>query len=232
MKRVWIVSGASRGIGAAIVAAARKRGEFVIGLARGECEADLQLSADFSIPEQAKLPPLPKAEEYVLVNNAGMVDPIGTDYSAEQATQLINVNLTSAIMLTREFLRQVQAVDAAKLVVTLSSGASTNAKHGWSLYCASKAGLDHFGRCVALEQQAEKYPVDVFGFSPGVVDTEMQAVLRSADDQAFPGVEQFRQFKQDGSLSSPEAIAAALVERLDGEWNFGGRVMRVTELSQ
>lgn len=230
MKRVWIVSGASRGIGAAIVAAAQKQGDYVIGIARGKSTADLSLKADFTDPRQAVVPELPEADEYILVNNAGMVDPIGTDYTADQAASLLTVNLTSAVMLSRSFLSRVQNVDAKKLIVNLSSGASTNAKHGWSLYCASKAGLDHFGRCVALEQQSEKYPVDVLGLSPGVVDTEMQAVLRSADSDAFPSVEQFREFKENGALSTPESIAQRLLTRLDNQWDFGGDIIRVTAL--
>lgn len=231
MKRVWVISGASRGIGAAIVAAAQAQGDYVIGLARGESAADLSLKADFTDPKQAVLPPLPEASEYILVNNAGMVDPLGTDYTADQAACLVTVNLTSAIMISREFLKQVQSRDAKKLIINLSSGASTNPKHGWSLYCASKAGLDHFGRCVFLEQQSEKYPVDVLGLSPGVVDTEMQAVLRSCDEDAFPGVEQFREFKENGTLASPDSIAQRLLTRLQGEWDFGAKVIRITELN-
>lgn len=230
MKRVWVVSGASRGIGAAVVTAAQKRGDFVIGMARGESAADLSLQADFTCPDQVSLPPLPQADQYILVNNAGMVDPIGVDYTADQAARLVNVNLTSAIMLSREFLSRVQTAKAKKLIINLSSGASTTPKHGWSLYCASKAGLDHFGRCVALEQQSEAYPVDVLGLSPGVVDTAMQAVLRSADTDAFPDVETFRNFKQNGSLASPESIANRLLARLDNEWNFAGQVIRVSDL--
>ncbi|MFT5063145.1 MAG: benzil reductase ((S)-benzoin forming) [Gammaproteobacteria bacterium] len=230
MKRVWIVSGASRGIGAAIVSAAQAQGDYVIGIARGESAADLSIKADFTDPAQATLPGLPFADQYILVNNAGLIDPVGTQYTADQAACLVNVNLTSAIMLSREFLARVQNLDAKKLIVNLSSGAATNAKHGWSLYCASKAGLDHFGRCVALEQQSEKYPVDVLGLSPGAVDTEMQAVLRSADSDAFPGVEQFREFKENGVLSSPESIAERLLARLEQEWGFGGDVIRVTAL--
>ena len=63
-------------------------------------------------------------------------------------------------------------------------------------YCAAKAGMDHFTRCVALDEAIKPHGAKVCSLAPGVIDTDMQVQLRGADPAAFPPPE-FRQ-PQDG----------------------------------
>lgn len=231
MKRVWVVSGASRGIGAAIVSAAQAQGDYVIGISRGKSAADLSLQTNFAHPEQVTLPALPEADQYILVNNAGMVDPVGSDYSADDAVAAINVNLTAAIALTRLFLRQLADKPVRKLVINISSGAATGPVAGWSLYCAAKAGLDHFGRVVAVEQKQLPYPADVLGVSPGKVDTDMQTLIRSCDSEQFPLVDYFRAEKEDGNLISAEKVAKEIHLAVASGRHFDGEVIHISKLN-
>ncbi|MDW5417337.1 SDR family NAD(P)-dependent oxidoreductase [Iodobacter sp. CM08] len=82
------------------------------------------------------------------------------------------------------------------------------------LYCASKAGLEHFIRALAAEQSLTTYPVTCINFDPGVMDTEMQAEIRSRSTAEFPDVGRFIARKQQGLLRQPQQVAAALVQRL------------------
>ena len=64
------------------------------------------------------------------------------------------------------------------MIVNVSSGAAHHALEGWSSYCAAKAGVASLTRSVALE--AGDAGIRVYGFGPGTVDTEMQAVIRTS----------------------------------------------------
>jgi NAD(P)-dependent dehydrogenase (short-subunit alcohol dehydrogenase family) len=63
-------------------------------------------------------------------------------------------------------------------VINVSSGAAANPLVGWSAYCASKAGLSILTRVLAVEE-SDARGIRVYGFLPGLVDTEMQAFNRT-----------------------------------------------------
>ena len=85
-------------------------------------------------------------------------------------------------------------------------------------YCAAKAGMDHFTRCMALDEARKPQGAKVCSLAPGVIDTDMQVQLRSAAPEAFPDVQNFAQLQSSGMLSSaPDAAARVLawLERPD-----------------
>ena len=89
---------------------------------------------------------------------------------------------------------------------------------GSAVYCAAKAGLDHLSRAVALEEAERPHGAKIVSLAPGVVDTDMQLQLRSADPQAFGERGRFASPKAEGRLDSAEAAAAkvlAWLERAD-----------------
>ena len=77
------------------------------------------------------------------------------------------------------------------------------------MYCASKAALNMFTSCVQLESHSSltTYTVD-----PGMVDTEMQALARNAED--LPVSAFLREVKETGSLKSAETVAKKIVKRV------------------
>ena len=81
-------------------------------------------------------------------------------------------------------------------------------------YCAIKAGLDHFSRCVALDQGYSKHPARIVSLAPGVINTDMQAQLRAGDPSRFPDHEHFVQLQQNDQLDSPSAAAAKVIAYL------------------
>jgi NAD(P)-dependent dehydrogenase (short-subunit alcohol dehydrogenase family) len=87
-------------------------------------------------------------------------------------------------------------------------------------YCAAKAGMDHFTRCAALDEAQKAHGAKLCSLAPGVIDTDMQVQLRSTDPALFPDAENFAQMKTTGSLATPEAAAARVLEWLARE-DFG-----------
>ena len=95
---------------------------------------------------------------------------------------------------------------------------------GSSMYCASKAGLDHYSRCVALEEADRPHGARIVSLAPGVIDTDMQSDLRAGDKDLFPDRDNFVHLKQTGALSTPEQAAARVLAYLDRA-DFGNQVV-------
>jgi len=230
-----IVTGASRGLGLALCADLLQRGFAVVGLARRESSALTQLAeqhpgrlhflrADMAdstalsglLAEALSLLPTADLQQLLLLNNAGVVAPIANAgfYPTTELLQAIAVNLTAPMLLTDALLRLSDDLDCQLRVACISSGAAIKAYPGWGVYGSSKAGLDHFCRHVAEEQQARANPARIVSIYPGVVDTDMQASIRSSDPAQFPNKERFDALKRDGGLSTPQQAAGKIVRHL------------------
>jgi NAD(P)-dependent dehydrogenase (short-subunit alcohol dehydrogenase family) len=93
----------------------------------------------------------------------------------------------------------------------ISSGAALYGYGGWTLYCAAKAGLENFIRALATEQKMEAHPFIAVNINPGVMDTEMQALIRATSAADFPDVGRFVHRKEQGELALPDGVAAAIM---------------------
>jgi NAD(P)-dependent dehydrogenase (short-subunit alcohol dehydrogenase family) len=78
-----------------------------------------------------------------------------------------------------------------------------------------KAGLDHFTRAVALDEAQRPHGAKLVSLAPGVIDTDMQAQLRSAPPEGFPDQPVFQNLKAGGQLSSPEDAAKRVLAWLE-----------------
>ncbi|WP_342505487.1 SDR family NAD(P)-dependent oxidoreductase [Sporosarcina sp. FSL K6-2383] len=223
----FIVTGASKGIGFELSIQLRSKGNKVIGIARtvpadveGFIATDLAQTAglveliDTLIDENREM-----ATSFTLVNNAGMVDPIGLigSVSADEMITAMAVNLTAPMILSNAFIAKLNDFTGPKRIVNISSGAGRNAYEGWGTYCTTKAGLDHFSRVVALEQENVEYPVRIVSIAPGIIDTGMQETIRASQKEAFPLLEQFIDYKEQGLLSSAEQTAEKLISFMENE---------------
>lgn len=162
-------------------------------------------------------------EEIVLINNAGIIHPIrlvGDAEASEKVARSINVNLTSAILITDRFVRETESWPVPRKVVNLSTGAAQHPVEGWSAYCAAKAGLEMFTRCLVAEQRHHHNPVKVVSFAPGVVNTEMQQEIRNAPPETFPELGRFVDMKDSGRLLDADFVAKSILDLLAGS-NFG-----------
>ena len=234
---VAILTGASRGIGAAMARQLAKPGTRLITLARRE---DPELAAH-ARPGRAAgaagrgpvrparrrtgrrtdLRALPRdAKRYLLINNAGTVHPVsGTDalIDGQAIASAFNLNVTAVMLLTARFLAAVEDLPADRRVLNISSGAGRNPNAGWGVYCATKAALDMYSRVVKQEQGETGARVSL---APGIVDTDMQVAIRSSDPAHFPALSKFQEFHATGKLSSPANVATRILAYLDRD-DFG-----------
>ncbi|MDC6161552.1 SDR family oxidoreductase [Achromobacter xylosoxidans] len=236
---IAILTGASRGIGAAMARGLAKPGTRLITLARREDpelaayarsqDAQLeQLSVDLSDLGAAEAAArricdaLPRdAGRYLLINNAGTVHPVsGTDalIDGPAIAAAFNLNVTAVMLLTARFLAAVEDLKADRRVLNISSGAGRNPNAGWGVYCATKAALDMYSRVVKQEQG--EGGARVVSLAPGIVDTDMQAAIRSSDPKSFPALAKFQDFHASGKLSSPANVASRILAYLDRD-DFG-----------
>lgn len=234
-RRLAIVTGGSRGLGLALLEAFERDGFRTLDLSRsgasdperGRLHARVDLSdpaatADAVAREMDALA-AEAWDEVVFVSNAGTLHPIGPLAASSPAEwrRGIDVNLTSAITAMALFVRAFQQHAGRKTMVSVSSGAGSRGAAGWSLYCATKAGLDNWIRAVALEQANEEHPIRAVSIQPGVVDTQMQAEIRSCDRDLFANVDQFVELKESGALYAPADVARAMLALVAGELELG-----------
>lgn len=235
MMDVFIVTGASKGIGFELLKQLQAKGKKVIGLARTSPEA----AEHFVVVDLAKTTQLEntligiinddieRASSFTLINNAGMVEPIGLAgmVNAEEMTTALAVNLTAPMILSNTFIASLRDFEGEKRIVNISSGAGRNPYEGWGTYCTTKAGLDHFSRVVALEQQSATYPVEIVAIAPGIIDTGMQETIRGSEADAFPLLDRFIEYKAKGALSSAKQTAEKLIAFIEtADFNTAGPI--------
>jgi len=160
-----------------------------------------------------------QATSFTLINNAGTIEPIGFigTVEAEAIEQSTQLNLLAPMMLCNTFIEQLTTFKGVKKIMNVSSGAGRKAYEGWGIYCTTKAGLDHFSSVVYEEQKEKQYPVGIVSIAPGIIDTDMQAVIRSSDKKDFPSINRFTTYKEEGALSSPAETAAKLIAFFQSE---------------
>lgn len=236
MKNLTILTGASRGMGLALaqqlcdqanaqlLCISRQSAPALDSWAASKGASLVQWRADLAQPipvAQKLLAWLQQSDpaqfaNITLINNAGVIGHLGpmTPQSDELLQQTLAINLQAPMQLTAAFLTATRAWHASKKVVNISSGLGRRAMAGSSMYCASKAGLDHFSRCVALEEASLPNGARIVSLAPGVIDTDMQSDLRAGDPIQFPDRENFVNLKTTGALASPDEAAARILAYL------------------
>lgn len=179
--RSVLISGGSRGIGAAIATTFASTGHRVANLSRsgGSVNGCLDVTCDVTEAESVKLAVKQAVAEHgpveVLVANAGITDDkLLLRMDEASFSHVLDTNLTSAF-------RLVKAVSGPMLrnrwgrIILISSVVATSGSAGQANYAASKAGLIGFARSLAREFGPRGITVNVI--APGFIDTEMTAVL-------------------------------------------------------
>ena len=215
---IWI-SGASSGIGKALVDNVPWDGARVIDISRRgapgaeHVEADLSDPASWSTVAESFRRELDgfSGARVVFVHAAGSVQPIGFAGEVDTEAYTSNVLLNSAAgqVLGHSFLAAVKDVEAERYLVMLSSGAASLVGAGWSSYGAGKAALDQWVRDVGAEQD-HRGGVHVVAVAPGVVETDMQQQIRETDPEDFPKRDKFIELYESGQLSDADEVAGSM----------------------
>jgi NAD(P)-dependent dehydrogenase (short-subunit alcohol dehydrogenase family) len=211
--RIALVTGASRGIGAAVALKLAQAGAHVVAVARtvgGLEELDDQIQAaggtatlvPLDLTDTDGIIRLANAlnERYrrldVLAGCAGLLTPLSPldHVDPKDWDNILAVNVTANWNLIRCVHQLLMASDAGRAVF-VTSGASYRARPYWGPYAVSKAALDTLVRTYAAETESTKVRVNLFG--PGPTRTRMHAA-------AYPGID-------PTTLTAPEDVAEALV---------------------
>jgi NAD(P)-dependent dehydrogenase (short-subunit alcohol dehydrogenase family) len=186
-----MITGASRGIGAAAARAFAAAGAHV-GCAARSADAVAGLAAEIGglalpcdVTDYAAVQAAVEAVVArwgrldVLINNAGLIEPIARSDAADPSAwgQLIDVNLKGVFHGMRAAV-PVMAAAGGGTVITVGSGAAQHPQEGWSAYCASKAGALMLTRVADLEHRDAG--LRIMSLSPGTVATDMQREIKAS----------------------------------------------------
>lgn len=190
------ITGASRGIGAATAYELAERGANVVLAARSLREIETHaeairakgskaLAVACDVANYAQVDAAVKQAEgafgpvTVLVNNAGIIEPIARiDESEPDAWgKVIDVNVKGVYHCARAILPGMQKAGGGT-IINISSGAATGALEGWSQYCSSKAAVLSLTKC--LHKEFADKGVRTIGLSPGTVATDMQVQIKAS----------------------------------------------------
>ncbi|HEV3401215.1 MAG TPA: SDR family NAD(P)-dependent oxidoreductase [Acidimicrobiales bacterium] len=220
---VWI-SGASGGIGKALVQTVPFDDARLIGISRSEPPAPAEhLDVDLADPSSWET----VAESFrtelegfdgaaaIFFQVHGVADPLGyaAEVDTEEYARNVLVNCASPQVHGQAFLAAAKDLDAHRHLVIMTSGAADSVYPGWASYGAAKAAVDQWVRNVGAEQQ-ERGGVHVMAIGPGTVDTGMQAKLRETSEEQFPKRQKFVDAKEEGKLTDPEEVARRLWDLL------------------
>jgi NAD(P)-dependent dehydrogenase (short-subunit alcohol dehydrogenase family) len=233
--QVAIVSGASRGLGLALAGLLTRAGAAVVMAARSEEQLQreaqrltkaggraLAVPTDVTDVTQVETLVETALEKYgridILVNNAALVWPLDEVGEADPDEWAYNIhaNLVGPFYLAHHVLPTMIEQHYGR-IVNVSSGLGSAVYAGFSAYGAAKAGLDQFTRILALE--LKEAGITVNGIYPGMVDTDMQADIRSVDtSESSLDLSMFQQAAEAGKLISADE-AAKRIYWLVGPWS-------------
>jgi benzil reductase ((S)-benzoin forming) len=224
-RNLYVITGASRGLGRAMAEQLAATGATVLGLSRQAPSAGFeQWPCDLAdpVPVAQRLGAwlgsfdAKRFASASLVNNAAVLTepaPLA-DVDLAALSQAARVGLEAPLVLTAAFLRATRTWTGQRRVLHISSGLGRRGMASSASYCAVKAGLDNLARAQALEEALQANGAKVCSLAPGVIDTDMQVQLRGAEANAFPDRDAFVQMKSGGKLDSPAAAAAKVIAYL------------------
>lgn len=220
--KVAVITGASRGLGAGLANRFLARGLRVAACARtepkleGDNSALLTMAADVSKADAIEGFCAVTLEHFgridLWINNAGLLAPIGPlrENDPTELARHIEVNVLGVFYGSRAFIRHLHKRGGDGVLLNISSGAARSAYAGWSAYCAAKAAVDRMSEAIALEER--DHGLRVHAVAPGIIDTDMQTMIRNCTPEQFPRVQKFLDLKTNEGFSSPAFVADRLLE--------------------
>lgn len=226
-----IITGISRGLGKAFFDYYNKQAVFLVSIARTllpyQEEAakeprryflrqDLSCLDDFFLEKIEKVLQeimIEEEQEVIFINNAGVVEPIGSigNLNNDTLRNAVGVNVLAPMLLINQFIKLSKQKRFKLKIINISSGAANYPIVGWSGYCSTKAAVKMF--LAVLRKQCEQDPtIEIVDVDPGVLDTDMQQRIRSSNEQEFPQLEYFKELNYSGKLNKPDEVVKNIVK--------------------
>lgn len=231
MKRLAIITGASKGIGAALTRTIINQIDSLILISRSTNSVLKAILDDFKVnyswieKDLCDIQNLAlwftailsdnnsrDFDDIWLFNNAGMLEPVNTIGKLEDVEIInhINLNVLAPIVLSNAFISYLPDNLSRKIIFTGSGAANVN-YHGWSIYGSGKAALHRFAETLQIEQKMLDNPAIIRIFNPGRTDTDMQTQIRNTSSDKFQAVQSFIDAWEDGKLNDPNRLAEQLI---------------------
>lgn len=240
--RSIVLTGVSRGLGTALFDEFVAAGDRVVALGRRFTDAqralasahpdrirlrETDLADPASLPDATELADLladgDPAVELVLIHNAALFEPFGPIGTLDPAEVMVavQVNVIAPMLLTNTLFSAAQTPPESPeirmpgrpvTVLFISSAAAHNVAGGRSVYSSTKRAAETFFASLAAEREFDPH-VRVVVVDPGIMDTDMQSVVRrhARDDVYFPGRERFIERYERGELPAPAAVARKII---------------------
>lgn len=166
------------------------------------------LSFDRIIPDASDL------QSIILILNSFTIEPIKRIEHQEinEIIRNININIVSQLNILTSTLQQAKRKQLKLRVINIDSGAAYRPIEGWGLYSAAKSYMNLYLKSLVLEENLEAVT-----YNPGVVNTNMQAVIRSHKNFSF--TKRFEEFHDNGELNSPYDVAFDIWNRFIRTWS-------------
>ncbi len=232
----YFITGTSSGIGKALVEQLLlDEKNYIFGFSRTNSLKNERFThqkvnlANLEEVKNLNFPDLKDVKKIILINNAGTLGSIKHlgNLNTEDIITSFNVNLTSVALLTNAFIKQYQQENFERIIINISSGAAQKAYDGWAAYCTTKAGVNMLTEAIHKEQQLMKFPIKAFAIAPGVVDTEMQNVIRKTDKKDFSNIDKFHNLKESGALYEAKDVADKLIAMCENTDLIEGLISRI-----
>lgn len=240
-----IVTGGGRGLGRAVAEQLAGLGAHVVVASRNAPELDevvlrikrergraLAYAADVADERQVQELVF-NTERWVgpatiLVNNAGVVDPVGPLARSDSTMWLrhLAINVGGVYLATRAVLPGMLERGYGR-IVNISSHAAERPSPGWTAYTAGKAAVEQLTRSLAVE--LEGTGVTVSAFRPGKIETAMQERIRRASAEDFPRVEEYREAKRSGQVADPMDRARLIAYLVSEGAQRNGEILEADE---
>ncbi len=157
-----------------------------------------------------------ETNEIMLILNAFSITPIKKmgEMRSDEIENFVYGNITRNTLLINKTINHCKINGIALRIINLDSGAADRPFTGWGNYCASKSFINSLLSVVSKENSDYR----VVSVDPGVIDTNMQEEIRSADKEVFDQVEMFKDYKKKGLLKSPKIVAIQICEKYLINW--------------
>ena len=197
--QVALVTGASRGIGAAIAQTLADAGATVVGTATSESGAEgitsaldgkgrgivLDIASDDSVQSAIKNIQENEGAPTIVVNNAGITrDNLLMRMKTEEWDEVLSTNLSGTFRISKAVLRGMMKAKHGR-IINIASVIGVTGNAGQANYAAAKAGMIGFSKSLAMEIGSRNITVNVV--APGFIDTDMTRVLPEAQRDALLG---------------------------------------------
>lgn len=230
-----VITGTSGGIGKAVAELYLSQGYKVTGISRNHTITHPDYTpvvCDLSDKQELETFSFDVQSDILLINNAGILGQVKrlSDQSLTDIDKVMAVNLVAPAVLMQRF-AQWCGERHHLTVVNISSGAAKRAIPSWAAYCASKAALEMLSETFYLEEKEKGRGTKVYAVAPGVVNTNMQAQIRSVDAADFTASSTFHDYYHKGELSETSLIARKIqaLLRLPFEGIVSGTLRDISE---